>query len=89
MRFDGGCRHVQLAGNLLVAVARVDKPQNLPLTLGERAGADKLRHFRMIQQAFDEAFIEVGKLVTVVLVNLTQNALGAVLVELRQRIELN
>ncbi len=89
MGFDGGCRHVQFTGNLLVAVAWIDKPQHLPLTLGERAGTDELRHFRVVQQALDEAFVEVGELMTMVLVNFTQNALGAVLVQLRQRIQLN
>ena len=29
MRFDGGRRHRQLAGNLLVAIAGIDQPENL------------------------------------------------------------
>ena len=48
MRFDGGCRYFQLACNLLIAVTGVNQPQDLPFTLGQRAGADQLWHFRMI-----------------------------------------
>ena len=36
VRFDGGRRHRQLTGNLLVAVAGIDQPQHLPFPLGER-----------------------------------------------------
>ena len=43
----------------------------------------------MVEQALDEAFIKVGKFVAMMLVNLAQNALGAVLIELWQRIQLN
>ena len=43
----------------------------------------------MVQQAFNEVLVEVGKLVAMVLVNLAQDALGTVLIQLRQRVELN
>ena len=83
VRLDGRCRDGQLSGDLLVAVARINQSQNLPFALGQRAGADKFRHFRVSKQTLNEPFIEVGKFMAVVLVNLTQNALGAVLIELR------
>ncbi len=89
MRFNRSGGHVQLTGNLLVAVAGIDKSQDLPFALGQRAGADKLRHFRVVQQPFDEALVKVGELMPMMLVDIAQNTLGAVLLQLRQRIELN
>ena len=43
----------------------------------------------MVQQTFNKVLIEVRKLVAMMLVNLAQNALGAMLIEFRQRVELN
>ena len=83
VRLDGRCRDGQLSGDLLVAVARINQSQNLPFALGQRTGVDKLRHFRMSKKTLNESFIEVGEFMAVVLVNLAQNALGAVLIELR------
>jgi hypothetical protein len=47
MGFDGGSRHVQFAGNLIVAVAGINQPQNLPFALRQRAGADQFRYLWM------------------------------------------
>jgi hypothetical protein len=33
---------------LFIAVTGVNQPQDLPFTLGQRAGADQFWHFRMI-----------------------------------------
>lgn len=79
MCFDGGGGHVQLTGNLLVAVAGIDKPQHLPFALSQRAGANKFRHLRVVQQTFNEALVKVGEFMPVMLVNIAQNTLGAVL----------
>ncbi len=43
----------------------------------------------MTQQPFDKALIKVGKLVAMMLVDIAQDALGAMLFQLRQRIKLN
>ena len=43
----------------------------------------------MVQQPLDEALVKVGEFVAMMLVNIAQNTLGAVLLELRQGIELN
>ncbi|MNT86003.1 hypothetical protein D3C72_2262420 [compost metagenome] len=74
---------------MLIAVARINQPQYLPFTLRQRAGADQFRHLRVRQQAFDKVLIKVREFMSMMLIYLTQNTLGAVLVQLRQRIELN
>ena len=43
----------------------------------------------MVQQPFNEVFVKVGEFVAMMLINIAQNTLGAVLLQLRQRIELN
>ena len=89
VRLDGGSRHVQLTGDLVVAVAGIDQPQHLPFALGERAGADQLRHLRVGQQLIDEVLVKMRELVPMMLVDVAQNALGTMLFQLRQRVELD
>ena len=43
----------------------------------------------MVQQTFNEVLIKMRELVPMMLVYLAQNALGAMLIQLRQRVELN
>ncbi|MNF10929.1 hypothetical protein D3C80_2120200 [compost metagenome] len=43
----------------------------------------------MVQQTFDKVLIKMRELVAMMLVNFPQNTLGAVLIQLRQGIELN
>lgn len=43
----------------------------------------------MVKQALDEAFVKMGEFMPVMLVNLSQDALRAMLLHLRQRIELD
>ena len=83
MRLNGRRGNSQLTGNLLVAVARINQTENLPFTLGQRAGTDQLRDVRVGEQAFNEPFIKVGEFVAVMLVNLAQNTLRTMLFKFR------
>ena len=87
MRLDGGCRHFQFTRYLLIAITGVNQPQDLPFTLGQRAGADQFWHFRMIQQTFNEILIEMGEFMPMMLIDFSQNTLRTMLFQFRQRSE--
>ncbi len=66
--FDGGGGDIQLGRDLVVTVVGINHCQHPALPMRQRAGSNQFGYLRMTLQATDKGFIEMGKLVAMVLI---------------------